>query len=224
MVHDFFTMTRSVSRLAVRDEPINLVYRLVFKHQRKAVPSIEQMGVWFEKSENQRQKEFDTTMLRYQKHFAHEEKSQWEGEDQRDQEFGRVIDNLDRAFQATMEGRHRLFLEAEGRHQEIFRSSESLRDKQFSDAEGMRVILFQQNQSERETDAKWYADIRQMRFESGREEREEACQKLEKDLRAQLERTLRYQEETFVSAEQERDKTVQEIVSHVEIRIQVVAH
>jgi hypothetical protein len=180
---------------------------------RKRKPSPAETESQFTAAEDQRQAEFNESMLEYEQRFMDEEKAQRQGEQSRTEEFDQMIVRQDDAFENILEKRDKAFQNEEARRRDLFQEQESLREKRFAEVESRRGAHFLQYQETIEKRAEWFAKIRESHLQRGRQEREEVCKKLEKDMQDQLERLLRWQEESFARAEKQRDEVVREVVS-----------
>lgn len=177
-------------------------------------PSPAEIESRFTAAEDRRQGAFSKSMLEYRQRFIDEEKTRQGGEQWRNEEFNQMIVFQDDAFESISEKRDKAFQNEQARRRVTVQVQDSLREKRFSEVESSRTAHFLVYQETIEKRGEWFARIRESHLQKGRQEREEICKQLEKDMKAQSERLLRWQEECFALAEKQRAEIVREVVTN----------
>lgn len=152
-------------------------------------------------------------MQEQREEYLNEERRQSAGEKTRKIDFDGMVYDIDQQFNAKAERRDQAFQEAQKKQEVVFRDNEALREKQFSEGEVHRSTMFQQAQEMRRKMSEWHSTISRSHVMQGHLAREKMCQKLEDDLADQFDDLLRFEEDSFTSAERQRDETVSAVVS-----------
>jgi hypothetical protein len=171
------------------------------------------METRFTESENRRLEIFNESMLQQQQEYSDFEKLRREGEKLRSEQFESTMITIDEAFITNEAHRNKTFCDMETRQEDVFRDNEMSREKRFREREVSRGECFQQCEDTREKRSEWYAHARHLHVQQGRQIREESCQKLERQMLDQFNVWVRFQEDSFTTAERQRDEIVRETVS-----------
>ena len=175
------------------------------------------MEARFTESENRRLQVFNESTLQQQQHYSDVEKSQWEGDKLRTEQFELAVTKMDETFVANEELRDKAFQDVEVEQDKVFQDNEVSREKRFKEREVNREECFRQYQDARQKRSEWYAHLRELHVQEERQIREESCQKLERELLDQYDLLVRFQRDSFAAAERRRDEVVKEMVSSVSV-------
>ncbi|KAG6876502.1 hypothetical protein C0993_002671 [Termitomyces sp. T159_Od127] len=159
-------------------------------------------------SEKRRNEVFKSSLREFQEKFEGEEEAQAAGDRARQDEFNRLMDEVDAIFDKNDESRQERYQEADANQEKRFQTAEEEREAVFAQEERDRTGAFESEQKTREKISQLYIATRKELLLEDQKCWMDRCAEIEQALTVQFNKLLNFQEESLSNGSCRRNDLV----------------